>query len=206
MNGTAILTFLVWAIALIGVITTKDQKRKISVVLLILITLVAVVSLYKASNDTAKELRRDAKTTELITKVEELTELQNQLIIEKMEEAKEPHRARLENDYKLGHAVLYVDKNKNWFWSPAIHTTKLSLDWYSTEIVSVSEDRIKVKMPKLLVGENRLILRNFILNMPRKVGANEVYFKSTDVSIIAECLKATGDETILVIGVTQRRI
>ena len=124
-------------------------------------------------------------------------------IIYVAEKAEENHLERLKQKYELGgYAILYTHKT-DWYYIPR-NIEGIELDWYSTEIKSVSKDRIAVQMPTFRVVENGLTVRGNVISIPRKVGATQVVYKSAVVSIVLECLEATDDETILVVGVMKR--
>ena len=137
----------------------------------------------------------------LITAVEKISPEKKRSIILKSENAEHKQLERLKRNYELGYAILYMD-GRDWYYIP--RNMKRKLDWMSTKITSVSEDTIEIQLPSFVdSGLNRWI--NPGIGLSRKAGATSVAFQYPDVSIVAECLEASGDSTVAVVGITQRK-
>ena len=67
-----------------------------------------------------------------------------------------------------GYALLYVDK-ENWYYVP--RNMEVRIDWFSTELISLSKDQVVIHLPDFIDKNNNRFMGN-IAAIPLKSGTS----------------------------------
>ena len=138
----------------------------------------------------------DRKLDRIITQNQGISKAQKKDIIRSVERAERGHLDNLKNKYDLGYALLYVDK-ESWYYVP--RNVKLSVNWFSTKIISQSKSEITILLPDFIdKNQNRFIGNKVVL--PRVAGVSVSPFLIGSIKVVTECLDTSGEGVTIVVG------
>lgn len=103
---------------------------------------------------------------------------------------------QLKSKFNLGYALLYVDK-ENWYYVP--RNIKLNVDWFSTKVISISEQQIKIALPDFTDLNNNQ-LRSNTLTINRIPGTSVSPFVINSIAVVAEYLSTKNNGSTIVVG------
>ena len=108
----------------------------------------------------------------------------------------------MQEEYELGYALLHADGTEFSYYIPP--RMKNKLNWSSAK-VSIDEERDEILIqPPNVVSQNATIAGN-MRGMAREAGKKQVFYSSSNIKIVFECLEANEQTTIIVIGLTEKK-
>jgi hypothetical protein len=138
----------------------------------------------------------DKKLDQIITQNQSISKSQKEDIIRSIERAERGHLNDLKNKYNLGYALLYVDK-ESWYYVP--RNVELSVNWFSTKIISQSKSQITIFLPDF-VDKNQNRFTGNKVGLARVAGASVSPFLTGSIKVATECIDNSDEGVTIVIG------
>ncbi|MBW8003522.1 MAG: hypothetical protein FVQ80_16160 [Planctomycetes bacterium] len=137
----------------------------------------------------------------IITSEVETTTAEKTNILQSAENAETKYENQLKARYELGYALLYVDGTK-WYYIP--REMKYKIDWLTTKIISTSDTAVYFQTPTIVDSRVNIVISGNTVSFPRKEGTTRTIIKSGSLRMVVECLEASGDTTIMAVGITEQ--